>query len=401
MENKFRNIGIQGFFLFSFLFAPFFLQAQSKSFVVLDSITNEPIDLVHMYYPDLEVGTITNADGKASFSLKKNTLTFSHINYEDKSFSFSDVSQKDTIYLFPVYTELDEFVVYNINLKDKIEQVLVNIDDNYRTDKVIHNTTYKEVYKINDSLSRLFQIQMDWWSNNGLFNFGKDIYKQNRVAIENVDYSKTRRFIEGSKVPNGGYIENDDFFRFSYLNYLLILIQNYSKDVVVKSVRKENGQTSVIFDAILYQGEKKLFEYQDSRIVFDLNYTKVKFLMLNMVYDGVMEKAVSEERNIAYEKATTSHYVELSFEESQQQKMIPNYFISKLNGIIRFGDTESRISSQQSLFVTGSTFSKKLRGKKVLDLSQPFYKSLKDTKSTQNAKILLTQEEQTFLEKED
>jgi hypothetical protein len=399
MENKFRSIF--SILLLSFLLAPFFLQAQSKEFVVLDSISNEPIDLVHLFYPDLDLGTITNADGRASVALKKKKLVFSHINYKNRAFSYDEFKEKDTIYLFQRNTELEEIVVYNVNLKEKINQVLINIEDNYMTEKVIHNTTYKEVYRINDSLSRLFQIQMDWWSNNGLYNFGKDIYKQNRVAIENVDYSKTIRFTEGSKVPNGGYIENDDFFRFSYLNYVLILIQNYSKDVVIQSVQKEDDQISVVFDATLYQGEKKLFEYQESRIVFDTSYTKVKFLMLNMVYPGTLEKAFSEERNIPYEKATLSHYIELSFEESNQQKMIPNYFISDLKGVIRFGDIESRISSKQSLFVTGSTFSKKLRGKKVLDLSEPFYKSLKDQKSTQNAKILLTKEEQSFLEKAD
>jgi hypothetical protein len=401
MANRFPKHLLKSVLLFSFLLTSFFSQAQIKSFTVLDSITKNPIDLVHLFYPDLDVGSITNADGKIEIPLKKNRLLASHINYKNKTFLFDEFKEKDTIFLFPRYTELEEIVVFNTKLKDKIQQVLQAIEDNYMTDKVIHNTTYKEVYRINDSLSRLFQIQMDWWSNNGLYNFQKSISKQNRVAIDKVDYSKTIQFKEGSKIPNGGYIGNESFFRFSYLNYLLILIQNFADDIVLKSVQKEGDQINVVFDAVLKQNEKKLFEYQQSRIVFDSTYTKVKFLQLNMIYDGVFEKDFSTEKNIEYEKATTAHYVELSFEESQQQKMIPNYFISEVQGIIRFDDTESKISSKQSFFVTGSTFSKKLRGSKVLDLSKPFYMSLEDEKPKQQGKILLTKEEQSFLDKEE
>lgn len=399
--NKYPKLSRKRIFIFSFLLTSFSLLAQNKSFVVLDSITQQPIDLAHLFYPDLDVGSITNAEGNINIPLKKSRLVISHVNYKNKSLLYDELIQKDTIYLYQRSNELDEVIVFNINLKDKIKQVLLAIEDNYMTEKVIHNTTYKEVYRINDSLSRLFQIQMDWWSNNSLFNFRKPVDKQNRVAIDKVDYSKTVRFTEGSKIPNGGYIENEDFFRFSYLNYLLILIQDYADDVVIQSVQKEGDQVNVTFDAVLQGNGKKLFEYQQSRMVFDSTYTKVKFLQLNMVYDGVFEKSFSEEKNIEYEKATTAHHVELSFEESQQQKMIPNYFISEVQGIIRFGDTDSRISSKQSLFVTGSTFSKKLRGKKVLDMSQPFYKSLEDEQPKQDAKILLTKEEQSFLNKQE
>jgi len=399
MAKKFPKLLAKRILLFSFLLFSLFLQAQSKSFTVLDSITQEPIDLVHLFYPDLDEGSITNADGKINIPLKKNKLVASHVNYKNKSFLYEEFKDRDTIYLFPRNNELDEVVVFNIKLKDKIRQVLMSIEDNYMTEKVIHNATYKEVYRINDTLSRLFQIQMDWWSNNGLFKFGKPIEKQNRVAIDKIDYSKTQLYKKESNVPNGGYVTNDSFFRFAYINYILILIQNYTEDVVLHSVQKEDDQVSVVFDATLVQNGQKLFEYQQSRIVFDSNYTKVKFLQLNMVYEENFEADYSKEQDMHYERALNTHYIELSFEESQEQKMIPNYFISDVQATINIEGTINQISSKQSLFVTGSTFSKKLRGKKVLDMSKPFYKSLRDEKPKQEAKILLTKEEESFLGK--
>lgn len=53
----------------------------------------------------------------------------------------------------------------------------------YSTKKAIHKTTYKETFRINDSLNRLFQMQLNWWSKDGLFKGNNPIDTQNKIRI--------------------------------------------------------------------------------------------------------------------------------------------------------------------------------------------------------------------------
>jgi hypothetical protein len=119
-----------------------------------------------------------------------------------------------------------------------------------------------------------------------------------------------------------------------------------------------------------------------------------------MKYDIKLKKGISVVENLPYQRATTSHVVELSFDKTIQKKMNLNYFISEVKGFIRYKGSNHRFSSKQSLFVTGSSFDKKLNAKNVLKLSEPFYKSFKDEKPATDAKILLTEFEKIFLRKE-
>ena len=62
--------------------------SQSKELVILDNNSKKPIDLVQVFYPSLEIGSISNADGKVKIPLLENEIIVSHINYIEKKFSF-------------------------------------------------------------------------------------------------------------------------------------------------------------------------------------------------------------------------------------------------------------------------------------------------------------------------
>ena len=139
--------------------------SQSKELTILDNNSKKPIDLVQVFYPNLEIGSISNADGKVKIPLLEKEIFVSHINYTEKKFSFDFFKQKDTLFLNPKTNQLDEVVIYNLDLKQKFKDILENSYlKKYSTKKVIHNCTYKETFSVNDSLSRLFQAQFDWFS---------------------------------------------------------------------------------------------------------------------------------------------------------------------------------------------------------------------------------------------
>ena len=373
--------------------------SQSKELVILDNNSKKPIDLVQVFYPSLEIGSITNADGKVKIPLLENEITASHINYIEKKFTFNFFKQNDTLFLIPKTNQLDEVVIYNLDLKQKFRDILENSYlKKYSTRKVIHNCTYKETFSVNDSLSRLFQAQLDWFSKNSLFKSNIPIDKQNIINLESVDYSKIIELDNSLASSKAAYIENKVFFQFTHLNLLLELLINLTEDYEIESIQKNENTNTVYFNATLKQNGKIIYNHKNSLIVFDKDYKAIKQLKFNMIYDTDFEDDISKIYNIPYKKKTESHITELSFHKLKNGKYSISYYISKFKGILKTENNTDKITSEQNLFVTKSRLGKKL-AKGNIDFYQPFYKNVPNSLKTNDVKILLTENEKYFLEK--
>jgi hypothetical protein len=60
----------------------------------------------------------------------------------------------------------------------------------YSTKKVTHISTRKKNFSITDSLSRLFQAQVDWFSKYSLCKANSAMDKQNIINLKSVNYYK-------------------------------------------------------------------------------------------------------------------------------------------------------------------------------------------------------------------
>lgn len=377
------------------LFYNLLLFSQSKEFVLIDETTKEPIDLVQVSYPTLEIGSISNADGKIRIPLKKENLLVSHINYVEKTLTYAVFIKKDTLFLTPKTNQLDEVIIYNIDLKAKIANILNHTYlKNYSTEKSINKSTYNETFRVNDSLVRLFQVQLNWWSKEALFKGNKPIEAQNKIVIETVDYSKLKKI--DSEFVNGASVDNKDFFKFLHLNFLLSIIKDLATDIEIKSVEKDEKLIKIYFDASLVQNGEKMYDFKNSLMVFDVDYTAINYLKLNMFYDSDFIEDVSKESKIPYQRKTTKNTVELSFKKLNNNKLSLNYFIFEIEGIIKNQDFTNIVSSKQSLFILENRIGEKIK-KSNIDFDAPFYKNLPSELKVNDVKILLTEEEKAFL----
>lgn len=377
------------------LFYNLLLFSQSKEFVLIDETTKEPIDLVQVSYPTLEIGSISNADGKIRIPLKKDNLLVSHINYVEKTLTYAVFIKKDTLFLTPKTNQLDEVIIYNIDLKAKIANILNHTYlKNYSTEKSINKSTYNETFRVNDSLVRLFQVQLNWWSKEALFKGNKPIEAQNKIVIETVDYSKLKKI--DSEFVNGASVDNKDFFKFLHLNFLLSIIKDLATDIEIKSVEKDEKLIKIYFDATLVQNGEKMYDFKNSLMVFDVDYTAINYLKLNMFYDSDFIEDVSKESKIPYQRKTTKNTVELSFKKLNNNKLSLNYFIFEIEGIIKNQDFTNIVSSKQSLFILENRIGEKIK-KSNIDFDAPFYKNLPSELKVNDVKILLTEEEKAFL----
>jgi hypothetical protein len=60
----------------------------------------------------------------------------------------------------------------------------------YSTKKISHNSKFKKTFSVTDSLSRLFQAQVDWFSKYSLCKANSAMDKQNIVNLKSVNYYK-------------------------------------------------------------------------------------------------------------------------------------------------------------------------------------------------------------------
>ena len=97
-----------------------FILANSNTFaqqikgVVTDSITNEPLMYISVYYQDKkDLGTITNIDGEYKLEARKNggTLIFSAIGYISKTVKVGSGNQTVNVKLSTDNVLIDEVVV--------------------------------------------------------------------------------------------------------------------------------------------------------------------------------------------------------------------------------------------------------------------------------------------------
>ena len=380
------------------LFIAYTSFSQSKELVILDTYSKKPIDLAQIFYPNLDVGSISNADGKVKIPLLESDIIISHVNYNSRKFTFNSFKQKDTLFLVHKRNQLEEVVIYDLDLKQKFEDIITNSYlKKYSTKKVIHNCTYKETFKVNDSLSRLFQVQLDWFSENSLFQIDKIMDKQNTIHLESVDYSKILELDDLLTTSKAAYVENELFFQFAHLNLLLDLLINLTEDYEIKSVQKNENTNTVYFNASLRQDGNVVYNHKNSLIVFDKDYKAIKQLKFNMEYETGFEVDVSKKNDIPYKKKTESHIMELSFNTLKNKKYSIGYYTSKLNGVIKTDKSTDKVISEQSLFVTESELGKKLK-KETMDFYKPFYESMPNNLKTKDVKILLTKNEKDFLD---
>ena len=256
----------------------------------------------------------------------------------------------------------------------------------------------KETFSVNDSLSRLFQVQLDWFSKNSLFKTNVALDKQNSINLESVDYSKIKEMDTALATTKAAYVENKLFFQFTHLNLLLELLINFTDDYEIESIQNNVNTTTVYFNATLKQNGKKVYNHKNSLIVFDKDYKAIKQLKFNMIYDTDFEDDISKIYNIPYKKKTESHSLELSFKTLKNGKYLISYYISILKGGLKTETYTDKITSKQSLFISKSRLGKKLT-KGNIDFFKPFYQNIPKSLKTNDVKILLTEKEQDFLVK--
>ncbi len=370
------------------------MYSQYKQLTVLDKTTHEPIELVNVFYSKFNEGSITNRDGKLRIETRKDTLTFSHINYATLKLNDSSLQVVDSIYLEPIVNTLDEVILYDFDLKQKLEFVSKNYEKLYMESQTTNETTYKEKLKINNRLARLIQVQLSWWQKGYKYDFSMGMDKQCAFILKGIEYSKIPT--ENASLADGAYLENDFMIPAFYLNYYLLFLHQYTTDIFIDQVLKIRGVTQVIFSAPVVLNDTTLSNLVRSEVAFDNVSGAITYLKFNMQYPDNPKQEFSERRKVYYESATTSLNLELNFKQVFYKKWFLSSFKSNVVGNISYSGKHEAFEMKQELFITKTSKGKNIDKAKIIMLNKPFYENFPSGVTLEN-NILLTKEELDFV----
>jgi len=374
------------------LFTATALHAQVAELTLLDASTKQPISNVEAYYARSLNGTITNEEGKLRIVVENDTLTLSHIGYATKKIFTDKTFAKATIYLNPQEIQLEEVVLYNFDLKKKVKYVLDNYFKLYDTKAKILECTYREKMIRNDTLTRLYQVQLDWWSKSYRYtSFKQPLEKLLQIRLKNIDYSKI--LSQEEVAARSVHLERTPMFIYIFVNTYLSFIDQFGKNIDIKKVEKNKEVTKVTFNADIVINKKLNLKLENSVLVFDNTTNAVRKVIFNDIHQGIKDK-VSEKTNKPYKSITDNYRLELTLTDYKGKLLFSSYYV-RLIGAIEYKGKRDKLFLEHSFLRTGVQ-NKHIKKEDRIDIQKSFHEYITPHKQGE-AKFLLTKEEQDFI----
>ena len=373
------------------LFTATALPAQVAELTLFDATTHKAIPNAEVYYTNTLNGTITNEEGKAKITVENDTLTLSHIGYATKKIFTDKTFVKATIYLNPQEIQLEEVVLYNFDLKKKVKYVLDNYKKLYETNAKTLECTYREKFVRNDTLTRLYQVQLDWWFKQYLFIPQETLDKQLAVALKSTDYSHIKN--DKNKTTQGAFLEPKNLFQFLYPNSYLSFIKYYGENIGIKKVEKNADHTKVTFNADIVIKKELSFKLTNSVIYFDNHTNAVKRIIFNDTKRSVSEN-VSKESKIPFKSISDNFSLDITFSNYKNKLLFSSLYV-KAKGGIEYNNKRDNLQTEQSFLRTSITKGQIKKNDRI-EVEKPFFEYVTPHKQGE-AKFLLTKEEQDFI----
>ena len=374
------------------LFTATTLPAQVAELTLLDASTKQPIPNVEAYYARSLNGTITNEEGKLRIAVENDTLTLSHIGYATKKIFTDKTFAKATVYLNPQEIQLDEVVLYNFDLKKKVKYVLDNYFKLYDTKAKILECTYREKFIRNDTLTRLYQVQLDWWSKSYRYtSFKQPLEKLLQIQLKNIDYSKM--LSEDKVMARSVHLERKPMFIYLFVNTYLSFIDQFGENIDIKKVEKNKEVTKVTFNADIVINKKLNLKLENSVLVFDNTTNAVRKVIFNDIHQGISDK-ISEKTKVPYKSITDNYRLELTLTDYKGKLLFSSYYV-RLIGAVEYKGKRDKLFLEHSFLRTGVE-NKHIKKEDRIDIQKSFHEYITPHKQGE-AKFLLTKEEQDFI----
>ena len=367
----------------------------SQSYVnikVIDKETNSPIPQAKIISNN-EV-FYTNDDGNVLIPSQNKDVVVSAISYETIN-SKLPVSE---IKLSPIYKNIEEVEIKSIDAKSIIEKALYYYDKNYLVKPTLYSGTYKERSYIDSKIHKLLVTDINLWTLNNKFDYKKeDMDSFVQMNLNNIRYYKTRKDEANYPFSQKGIKDKNDirsFVQRFFLYNQLYIMYYYTKNLKISGrVISETGD----LQEISFKSENMPDEvlYYEGSMIYNKKDNAITYLEVN----HVQPKTIRNFKNNFDEDIrtnTTSFTISYDFIK-ENGKYIPSKIEMDYIADINYKNQNfPAISSKQFIFRTHKQSNNKGIVNKI-DLSKNLIDNV-PTKEVKESKILLSNEEQKFID---
>lgn len=373
--------------------------SQYREILVLDSTTKLPIETVNIYYPEIQEGTFTNADGKASIRIWDNDLKISHIAYQERIINAKNLQTSNIVYLIPKLINLDEVVVGSFNLNKALLFVLKNYENLYENRAFEKECNFKETLSIDNKLKRLILTKVNWWSKSYKIKHLSDL----KMRLGAIDYNINNPMDVFTDIPkenipsNSGFINTKNLISSIYLNSFLVNFIKYNPDL--EAVVENSTENELIVSFTSDWKRTNSYSYRSKgKIIFDKKTKAIISLTNEIENKDRITKSFTTRGNKDFSYENINSVSILNFRKNTSNQWTLNSFEVSADFNITYNDSMHQGKLKNNLFVLKNTQIEKVKNVGLINLSKPIYQNLpKDNITTANS-ILLSKEENDFIE---
>ncbi|WPO92887.1 carboxypeptidase-like regulatory domain-containing protein [Chryseobacterium sp. HR92] len=376
---------------FYLLFILFFGVFSAQKIRVVDSENGNPIPNARIILQDQII--YTNEDGFAPMNPDAADFEISASGFQKEKFHTFNAQVK----LKPIYKDIGEVKIVNVDIKKIFEDVSKNYDKRYYDEPSLYDIVYKEKGFDNNKLYFLVIAEAKFWSKNNHYNF-KDGYRKKyddilQMQLNNVKYLKR---VKSDSIFNAKTDEfNHEYLGNFFLNYELYRVLQHlrMKDCKYNGrlIFEEGDEQLITFKiesgrGIQMKGEFKYNKVDKVITYFETNYYQTDF--------PTMKKTATDGREFQYKLGDAT----LIFDFYKKDGVyVPALTRLEGDGFTVFykDETHVRKFSREIIY---NTFTK--ADKKGLNPKVNFNISIWDNVPVKEEKAgttLLSQEEQAFL----
>lgn len=373
---------------------------QNKVFFVFDKTTNSPIENVNIFYPELNEGTFTNSEGKASINLKKSALKISNIGYEDFILETEREKMVDTLFIIPKTVELDEIIIKSFDLNKALKYVLDNYKILYVNKPFEKQCNFKETVQIDNRLKRLILTEVNWWDKTYELKNKSDL----KLRLGKINFSKNIPLDIYADVPRindnkSGYVVPNSLINAIYLNRHLSNFITFSKNIVGVVEESPADQVIVSFETD-WETLKEVSSRSQGKIVFDKKTKAILEFTTLREYKDNFVRGIVKENNKESITETKEGLTRLTFYKTYNDQWTLKSFESKLECSTTYDGKIHPSVFENSIYVLKEIAINKVNNDGLIDLTKPIYQSLPSETIVNTNSILLNKMESDFIENE-
>lgn len=382
------------------LLMSFISYSQNKEILVLDSVTKLPIESANLYYSVIQEGTFTNSDGKATIRMRDYDLKISHISYEEKIINDKEFQNSNTFFLTPKSIILDEVIIKrSFNLTKALNYVFENYEKLYEDQPFEKECYFKETLSIDNTLKRLIVTKVNWWSKSYEIKHLRDL----KLRLGSIDFNKNNPMNIFTDTPNennpfnSGFIDTKNLISTIYLNSFLINFMKFNPNLDAVVENYSAHETIVSFTSDWKTAKDYSFRTK-GKIIFDKESKAIISFTNEVENENLITKSLTSKSKKEFSYENIKSVSILNFRKNINNKWVLNSFEASGDFSITYNNISHQGNLKNNLYVLKNTAIERVKNVGLINLSKPIYQNLPNDIITNSNSILLSNEENNFIE---